>query len=167
MRGRDKVGLQQVYEQHTLSVYHTMARRLRLRHLEIPFDLVDFRVWVLDSFGGSWDSAVQCTYCTCWLNVQTFVIDHVEPLKFGGSCGLDNLALCCEECNRRKGALSADGFRKLIEFSVTELHPQDANEIFGRLKDGGAYMRSRVSVWKAKKKLSNHAISMESQEALR
>ncbi|MBP0011316.1 MULTISPECIES: HNH endonuclease signature motif containing protein [unclassified Roseofilum] len=50
-----------------------------------------------------------CEYCHAseqWQYVQ-FTIDHVVPLAEGGSNGLNNLALACFHCNRRKGCSQA------------------------------------------------------------
>ena len=65
--------------------------------------------------GGKFSPAIQekvrqranylCEYChACeqWQYVR-FTIDHVIPLTEGGSNDLDNLALACFHCNRRKG----------------------------------------------------------------
>ena len=43
-----------------------------------------------------------CHACEQWQYVR-FTIDHVIPLSEGGSNDLDNLALACFHCNRRKG----------------------------------------------------------------
>ena len=46
-----------------------------------------------------------CEYCHAsekWQYVA-FTIDHVIPLTQGGNDNLDNLALACFHCNRRKG----------------------------------------------------------------
>ncbi len=46
-----------------------------------------------------------CEYCHAseqWQYVQ-FTIDHIVPLAEGGSSDLNNLALACFHCNRRKG----------------------------------------------------------------
>lgn len=48
-----------------------------------------------------------CEYCHAlekWQYVA-FTIDHVIPLTQGGDDSLDNLALACFHCNRRKGNL--------------------------------------------------------------
>ncbi len=49
-----------------------------------------------------------CEYCHTaeqWQYVR-FTVDHVIPLKQGGSDAFDNLALACFHCNRRKAAKS-------------------------------------------------------------
>lgn len=45
-----------------------------------------------------------CEYCHTseqWQYVQ-FTVDHVMPLSLGGTDNLENLALACFHCNRRK-----------------------------------------------------------------
>ena len=42
-----------------------------------------------------------CHACERWQYVS-FTVDHVMPLSLGGSNDLDNLALACFHCNRRK-----------------------------------------------------------------
>lgn len=45
-----------------------------------------------------------CEYCHAsekWQYVQ-FTIDHIIPIRQGGTDSLDNLALACFHCNRRK-----------------------------------------------------------------
>lgn len=47
-----------------------------------------------------------CFYCGKHLNDENFTIDHVIPLKQGGSDELTNLVACCNECNTLKGNLT-------------------------------------------------------------
>jgi hypothetical protein len=50
-----------------------------------------------------------CEYCHTneqWQYIQ-FTIDHIVPLKQGGSDSLDNLALACFHCNRHKSSRQA------------------------------------------------------------
>ena len=45
-----------------------------------------------------------CEYCHTaeqWQYVP-FTVDHIMPISLGGSSSLDNLALACFHCNRRK-----------------------------------------------------------------
>lgn len=51
----------------------------------------------------------RCEYCGLAQAGQeaAFHIDHVMPVKVGGSTSLDNLALACVSCSLRKGARSA------------------------------------------------------------
>ena len=51
-----------------------------------------------------WQSQGLCEYCHAaeqWQYVR-FTVDHVVPLSKGGVDSLDNLALACFHCNRRK-----------------------------------------------------------------
>lgn len=58
-----------------------------------------------------------CYYCMCpisFTNDSKLSIDHIEPLSEGGSNWPDNLALTCNDCNRRKSWLSESEFIKRI-----------------------------------------------------
>ena len=46
-----------------------------------------------------------CEYCHApqAFYPERFQIDHIIARQHGGSMSLENLALCCVECNRRKG----------------------------------------------------------------
>jgi hypothetical protein len=61
-----------------------------------------------------------CEYCHTserWQYVR-FTIDHIIPLSLGGSDELDNLALACFHCNRRK----ANKLTALDPVSGEEVH---------------------------------------------
>jgi hypothetical protein len=46
-----------------------------------------------------------CQYCHAQQAYypERFQIDHIVAIQHGGETASDNLALCCLECNRRKG----------------------------------------------------------------
>jgi 5-methylcytosine-specific restriction endonuclease McrA len=121
---------------------------------EIPFTLAEFRAWVLSIFR-TWDEPTQCFYCTAWVTVGDFVIDHRIPASppWWGSLDLDNLCVACGSCNRRKGRMSEDGFRKLIEFLLT-LDTRDMNDALGRLATGG---EGAKMMWRRKKQAQAQA----------
>ena len=50
-------------------------------------------------------SEFKCEYCLLPKKVSfyNFHIDHIRPLKHGGSSHFDNLAYCCPDCNYFKG----------------------------------------------------------------
>lgn len=141
-----KVGLQREFEKHTETVFDGMKARAKKYGKLVPFTLAEFRAWLLAGvFRGSWDSAVRCAYnCNTWLNALTFVTDHREPVKYGGSFGLENLDVCCASCNTLKGTMSAEGFQKLIEFATVNLHPQDWSDMSSRMKNGAGYLKMKI-----------------------
>jgi len=66
-----------------------------------------------------------CEYCHTiekWQYVQ-FTVDHVVPLSHGGATALDNLALACFHCNRRKSdqAMATD---PMSEIEVPLFNPR-------------------------------------------
>jgi hypothetical protein len=46
-----------------------------------------------------------CHACELWQYVR-FTVDHVLPLQYGGLDSLENLALACFHCNRKKSNLT-------------------------------------------------------------
>src|SRR6266404_3668079 len=83
---------------------------------ELPFKLTDFREWLLQKLGGKEDGVAKCRYCPRFLTAMDFSVEHVFPVKQGGSLDLDNLDLACEECQRFKGSLTESAFAMLKEF---------------------------------------------------
>lgn len=80
--------------------------RRRLRQAE--------RKLVFNKFGG------RCAYCGIVL-VRGFHIDHVVPLKKGGSCDMDNLYPSCRRCNSWKKTFDLEQFREEIEAQTDRL----------------------------------------------
>ncbi len=52
----------------------------------------------------------RCFYCLRRTNARTQCIDHVVPRALFGRNSYRNLVSCCQDCNARKGARSADNF---------------------------------------------------------
>lgn len=47
---------------------------------------------------------INCCYCNTLLDSpKKMSIDHVIPRSKGGSNHIDNLVICCEPCNTKKG----------------------------------------------------------------
>ena len=51
-----------------------------------------------------------CYYCGEALAFQMITIDHVKPVKRGGSNANTNLVPSCYRCNQRKGSKSPERF---------------------------------------------------------
>jgi hypothetical protein len=59
-----------------------------------------FRIFARDAF--------TCRYCGAQADTVTLVVDHVIPVKLGGTNDDENLATACEPCNQGKAAKSLD-----------------------------------------------------------
>lgn len=46
---------------------------------------------------------LKCTYCGTSFDLT---LDHITPIKAGGSNHLDNLQILCRSCNSKKGAIN-------------------------------------------------------------
>jgi hypothetical protein len=46
----------------------------------------------------------RCEYCQCpeAFSLDTFTVDHIQPIASGGQTTLENLACACNNCNTRK-----------------------------------------------------------------
>lgn len=64
---------------------------------------------VYDKMGG------HCAYCGCELRYKDMQVDHVVPLRKGGSDTLDNMLPACRSCNHYKDSASLEGFRRMVE----------------------------------------------------
>jgi hypothetical protein len=92
---------------------------------------------------------LRCEYCLIHQNdaASSHQVDHIVAVKHGGATDLDNLALSCLTCNRRKA--SDIGAADPATGDLVRLyHPRtqewsdhfylDGAEIFGRTADGRA-----------------------------
>ncbi|HDX9587945.1 TPA: HNH endonuclease [Bacillus pseudomycoides] len=65
-----------------------------------------------------------CMYCGKSLAMKTLQIDHVVPMSFAGPHRIDNLVVCCGECNRvgGKGDMSIfEYYRQNADFTMERL----------------------------------------------
>lgn len=81
---------------------------------EIPFELDAFRNWLTNTLGGQEDGFTRCPWCKTPIDVGNLVPDHATPASRGGSLELDNLMAVCDRCNLRKGSLTVDEYRALL-----------------------------------------------------
>lgn len=44
----------------------------------------------------------RCRYCHAELAIETITFDHVIPIAKGGRESVQNMVICCEECNHSK-----------------------------------------------------------------
>jgi 5-methylcytosine-specific restriction endonuclease McrA len=81
---------------------------------EIPFSLLDLRVWLLaraEAGGNVW----LCEYCGKGMVIEEVELDHKVPLSRGGSPDLENLTPSDKLCNKTKGELTSEEYRALRE----------------------------------------------------
>lgn len=90
----------------------------------------EVRAYLLEKWGR------RCAYCGAE-NVP-FEIDHVTPKDRGGSNRVNNLALCCHDCNQTKGNRTAEEFG----------HPEVQAQARTPLKDAAAVNATRWTLYK-------------------
>lgn len=54
----------------------------------------------------------RCAYCNESVALDDSTVDHKQPLSRGGTHAMHNLCMACEECNRRKGSMTAEEFER-------------------------------------------------------
>ncbi len=77
------------------------------------FDLGDFRFWLFKHTHQANVLVWRCGFCGEHMAPEKLSIDHNIPLMAGGLTALPNFVICCAQCNTRKGAMSALGFKNL------------------------------------------------------
>jgi 5-methylcytosine-specific restriction endonuclease McrA len=116
--------------------------------IPLPFTLEQFLAWIEKQLG-SMSGMVKCAYCAAMLDARNVAFDHIHPVQQGGSVGLDNIACCCQSCNREKGPLTLKAFlflRALLKDEVGKhLTVADAANISMRLKSGGGFYKAKAS----------------------
>lgn len=66
------------------------------------------RLMVYDKCGG------HCAYCGCNLDYKDMQVDHVKPLRNGGSNDVENMLPACRSCNHYKSTFDLEGFRQYL-----------------------------------------------------
>lgn len=122
------------------------GRILRIGRV-LPFTREQFEKWVWGKLGGP-NGAASCRYCKTMMTALDMGFDHVDPVSQGGSIGLDNLDLCCQECNRLKGNLSCATFMWLLSAMEkaglpNQMTVADRKSLEMRLKSGGMSYRGK------------------------
>lgn len=56
----------------------------------------------------------RCAYCGTKIGYKDMQVDHVTPLKLGGSDSIENMLPTCRSCNHYKSTLTVEKFRKYI-----------------------------------------------------
>lgn len=67
------------------------------------------RKQIYDMFDG------HCAYCGCEITIKNMQVDHIEPLRNGGTDTLDNMFPACRSCNHYKCTMTIEKFRKQVE----------------------------------------------------
>ena len=112
---------------------------------QIEFTLHDLTRWLWKRVGLN---SVLCLYCHKPIDILSLTLDHVVPRSDGGRFCLDNMEVCCTECNERKGEISAPAFMGLLRWMRTALSPYDQNALLKRLKAANAGSHRRF--WRDK-----------------
>lgn len=142
--------MQRTFLKRTSQAYRNLVQRLAekrdkneriiRRGRELPFSLVDFRERFAYKFDENWQA--HCVYCERFITPASFQLEHPVPLVRGGSLGLDNLALSCDDCNRIKGQLLPLEFKALRDGLRT--FPEAAQrDILGRLRGQMRFLRPK------------------------
>lgn len=129
------------------AIYQHMVTRLNGPpfQVEVPFTLDDLRHKIAAAIGQP------CLYCGAGLNGQTFSADHMKPLNradeivtIGWLARLDNVAICCSSCQRLKGCMDADQYRRFLSV-LAEFDDVARRDVVRRMKAGGAVFRCGIA----------------------
>ncbi len=72
-----------------------------------------------------------CIYCDKELSQDNISLDHNISIARGGSSKMDNLVLCCKDCNTAKGMLIGEEYIQLLK-------------CISKWEDGGKYLLGRL-----------------------
>jgi 5-methylcytosine-specific restriction endonuclease McrA len=122
---------------------NTKAGRLLRPAIPILYTLQDLRDLVLEALGGSEHGTGHCCYCNRLISIEDISLDHINPLNRGGLGTVQNLAPCCQTCNREKGELTADEFRLWLTFKEKYLPAVARADMEKRLRTGAGFVRVR------------------------
>ena len=66
----------------------------------------------------------RCAYCGVELEFNTYTVDHILPLAWGGSNQIENMVAACHPCNSQKKSSTVKEFRtkkKVDRFWIEEV----------------------------------------------
>ena len=128
--------IEQVFNRRSLSIYSGMKERAFKKGLtSFPFLLADFRIWLLCRFVGEARGIVSCEYSGEILSAENFSVDHKFPVSRGGEFGLQNLTICSEKENLRKGNMTEVEYRQFKQH-VERYAPEVQAAIWRKLEVG-------------------------------
>lgn len=55
-----------------------------------------------------------CAYCGKQMPISEMQVDHMNPIRRGGTNDMDNLMPSCRSCNHFKDVFTLEGFRKAV-----------------------------------------------------
>lgn len=72
----------------------------------------------------------KCALCGKELLFQESTLDHIIPLNKNGKDDIENLQICCYQCNQIKGAfLTIDLLRKISEIFIYQMNKKYGNKL--------------------------------------
>lgn len=125
-----------VFLKRTRGIYANQKQRARKYGYALPYTLSGLREWVgADLFA---TAVVRCAYCQGTITEADFCLDHSTPVGRrvdAFTWELENLALCCADCNVAKDRLTSAEFGQL-QAAMREWPPQARTNVLARLKAG-------------------------------
>ncbi len=124
-----------------------MAARLAGKPYEIaiPFTLEQFRALVTECI------EKPCSYCGEIVVAKNFSADHATPLNRADEvvpvellAALGNIRICCDSCQKLKGAMSAGEYGAFLVW-LGNIDITARRDVTRRLKAGGAVIRCGIA----------------------
>lgn len=106
------------------------AGTIRKQPVVIEFTRDQLGKWLWTHVGVN---AAQCFYCRVPIDILSLTLDHAMPRKKDGRFSLDNMRICCKDCNESKGDLTSGGFESVLRFARQELSPYDGEVLLKRM----------------------------------
>lgn len=79
----------------------------------------------------------KCALCGKKLLFSEITLDHIIPLKQNGKDEVENLQICCYQCNQMKGSiLPVDLFQKVTEIYMYQMEKKYKYNIFWKIIRG-------------------------------
>jgi hypothetical protein len=120
------------------SIYGGMKARAKKERALVPFTLAEFREWLDHKFTA--DGTARCEYSGEMVLAENFSVDHRHPITRNGSWALENLAICTQKQNLRKGIMTK-GEYAIFAALVTDRLPYDVQQSIWRKLEVGDVQR--------------------------
>ena len=103
-----------------------------------PDEVALVRTWLTNEMSSK--ENFYCVYCATILDFVSVSVDHDVPVSRSGKNNVENMVLCCKWCNKAKGSMTGEEFRRLM-MTIGEFEDEGKTVLRRLVASGNMYRR--------------------------